>query len=79
MKRFGEAIISGEYGLWSQDLEASLGFGALAPRGESFKAEKWLVQAQQQRHGLPLGTSETLYGRSQCHQGSRKLTNEART
>lgn len=38
MKRFGEAIISGECGLWSQDLGASLGFGALPPRGESFKA-----------------------------------------
>lgn len=36
-----------ECGHWCQGLGASLGFGTLAPRGENFKEEKWLVEAQQ--------------------------------
>lgn len=40
MKGFREAIISGECEHWSQDLGASLGFGALAPRGKNIKAER---------------------------------------
>lgn len=76
MEGFGEVIISGECGHWSQDLGASLGFGALATRGETFKAEELTVQAQQQRRELPLGAADALCGWS-LHRGAGKLTNEA--
>lgn len=66
MKGFAEVIISGECGHWCQGLGASLGFRALAPRGETFMAEKWLVQAQQW-HGLPLGASEALRKEPMSH------------
>lgn len=59
-------------GHWCQDLGPSLGFGALAPRGENFEEEKRLAQVQQQRHVLPLGSFW-----SQCHGGAETLTADA--